>query len=112
MKIPTLVAVPIIAFAVLIPLGIGYLQFRGQNTQAEPPAVVNVSLPYQTEEGWTVTQVAQFLSDYGALANGKKMRPLSAQPASGADASETYQIQWDGKTTAISLAAGVWNPAS
>ncbi len=112
MKVPTSLAVLIIVLFLMGAVGIGYYQYRQVAVPPEVP-VISDSLAFHTEEEWTVLQISQFLADFGTL-KSKEGKPKSVvvHKLPSSEEAGHYELKWEGKKETVSLATGVWNPAT
>jgi hypothetical protein len=91
----------------------------------EPPPAPRASRPvhpassfqatagYGTEEEWTVTQVAQFISDFGALTRTPPALPATKAERQPGDAGAgRYLLRSGNATGQVDLGTGVWTPAT
>lgn len=110
MKIPTSLALATIGACVLIFGAVGYYRFQDlTETEAKPEQVVDASLPYQTEEAWTVTEISQFLADLGAVS---QKVPTARVQVRQSGKPGVYDVRWGGQKAVVSVSEGVWNPAT
>jgi len=115
MKIPTPVAVLVVVLVLLGCTVVGYFQYERVLAGGTVEGSENhqeLFSPYHTEEGWTVQQVAQFVSDLAALSHGWATSPVEAKLVPGQQGASQYALSQGKVAEKISLEPGVWNPAS
>lgn len=113
MKIPRSLAFAIIGAGIIIVTMVVLRQVDESQDTSDVPAISS-SLPFQTEEGWTVSQIAQILSDFGSFSKNKTgaLNPVTIKPIPTTESARSYQVIGDGGKGTVSVADGVWNPAS
>ncbi len=112
MKVSPLVAVLTIAAAIALCVGLGFYQIRLTDTgEGEIPK--SNGLPFQTEEEWTIFEIAQFLADFGGVSQKlENTFPVELHKEASTGKAGEFVVMWGKLKQSITVAPGVWNPSS
>lgn len=106
MKIPLPVALLVIVLT-LAAVGVVFYFQVDPGSEPAPEPVVNAKLPYQTEEAWSVLEVAQTVADLAAFGAGKASK--SVQVAETAQ-DGVYDVRTALGRFSLDVREGIWNP--
>ncbi|MDX2080340.1 MAG: hypothetical protein SFU53_06105 [Terrimicrobiaceae bacterium] len=108
MKIPLPIALLLIALSLAVVGVVAYFQVNTLDGP-EPVPVIDPKLPYQTEEAWTVREVAQSLADLAAFGAGKASQPVEVAESS---VDGVYNIRSSSGRFSVDVRGGIWSPTT
>lgn len=112
MKVSPLASTLIILAVVCLAVGIGFHQIRQILPEAGEVSISS-GHPFQTEEEWTVMEISRFLADFGGVSlKLEEPASLELKKIPSAGKAGEFEVKWRKLKQMISVARGVWNPAS